>query len=75
MPMQPGEAISNQRLAFFIITGDKDPQAKLITESKDRLIEMKYPVVFRQIPDMGHQYPGPENIKEMARWIDSLDRE
>ncbi|HEV3205261.1 MAG TPA: PDZ domain-containing protein [Gemmataceae bacterium] len=75
MPMQPGEAVSNQRLAFFIITGDKDPQAKLITESKDKLIEMKYPVVFRQIPNMGHQYPGPESVKEIARWIDSLDRE
>jgi len=75
MPMQPGETQTSQRLSFFLITGDRDPQAKLISESKDKLIEMKYPVLFREVPNMGHQYPGAETVKEIARWIDSLDRE
>jgi serine protease Do len=75
LPLQPGADPSNQRLSFFVITGDKDPLAKLIIESKDKLAGKKYPVVFRQIANMGHQYPDGTVVSELVRWIDSLDRQ
>jgi S1-C subfamily serine protease/predicted esterase len=74
LPLQPAEDQGTQRLSFFILTGDKDTFAKLITEGKDRLAGKKYPVVFRSIPNLGHQYPEAA-VKELVRWIDSLDRQ
>ena len=58
--------------------GDKDPLAPGVKDSKAKLEEHKYPVVFREIPNLGHQYLTDELAidasDEMVRWIDSLDR-
>ena len=43
-------------------------------ESKDKLVEQKFPVVYREIADMGHQYLDEKTLDELVRWIDSLDR-
>jgi len=75
LPVKLDQENANQRLSFFVITGDKDPMAKMIAESKDQLIAKKYPVVFRSIPNLGRQYPDTPTIKELVRWIDSLDRQ
>jgi S1-C subfamily serine protease/predicted esterase len=75
LPVKLDGENANQRLSFFVITGDKDPLAKMIAEGKDRLIAKKYPVVFRSIPNLGRQYPDTSTIKELVRWIDSLDRQ
>ena len=48
--------------------------APAIAESKDKLIERKVPVVYREIRDMGHQYLDEKTLLELVRWIDSLDR-
>ena len=49
-----------------------------VKESKTKLTEYKYPVIFRAIKDMGRQYIdgrlGIDTLHELARWIDSLDR-
>ncbi len=74
LPLDPRENQSSQRLSFFVVTGDKDPLAKMIEEGKDRLQRRKYPVIFRKVPNMGHQYPDTGTLKELVRWIDSLDR-
>jgi S1-C subfamily serine protease/dienelactone hydrolase len=64
----------NQRMAFFIVAGGKDPRIRAILDTKEKLIEQKFPVAFREIPDMGHQYLDDETLQELVRWIDSLDR-
>lgn len=71
---QPKERVVNQPLAFFLIAGGKDPLKDAIAESKTKLAENRYPVVYREIPNMGYQYLDDVTLDELVRWIDSLDR-
>jgi S1-C subfamily serine protease/predicted esterase len=71
---QVKEKLPGQPLSFYIIAGGKDPLSKPIAESKTKLVEAKYPVIFRLIPDMGAQYLDLDTLEELVRWIDSLDR-
>lgn len=71
---QAKEKISNQPLAFFLHVGGKDPLLKSVIESREKLIEHKYPVVYQEDPDVGHQYLDEDSFDDMIRWIDSLDR-
>jgi S1-C subfamily serine protease len=74
----PRDKLANQPLNFFLVVGDKDPLRDAVKETNDKLREHKYPVIFREIKDMGHEYIdgrlGTPTLEEMARWIDSLDR-
>jgi S1-C subfamily serine protease len=74
----PREKVANQPLNFFLVVGDKDPLRDAVKETKAKLTEFKYSVIFREIKDMGRQYIdgriGIDTLDEMARWIDSLDR-
>jgi predicted esterase len=69
------EVVPNQRLQFFLVAGGKDPLAKDIKESADKLSAGKYAVTYREIADMGHQYLDAATLEELARWLDSLDRQ
>jgi hypothetical protein len=69
---QVKEWLPGQPLAFFVVAGGKDPLAKAIAESKTKLAN--YSVVYREIPEMGHQYLDLKTLEELVRWIDSLDR-
>jgi predicted esterase len=73
-PMRPN--VANQRLAFFIISGDKDPRAKAIEETNTKLVDLKFPVVYKPLKDRGHEYleHSEDTLRELVRWIDSLDR-
>ncbi|HEY7424373.1 MAG TPA: hypothetical protein VH682_09115, partial [Gemmataceae bacterium] len=72
------EKVANQPLDFFLVVGDKDPLRDAVKETKSKLTERKYPVIFREIKDMGRQYIdgrlGIDTLDEIARWVDSLDR-
>jgi S1-C subfamily serine protease len=74
----PKEKLAAQPLSFFLAVGGKDPLKAAVEESKKKLAEFKYPVVLREVPDMGHQYldgrAALPTFDEMVRWIDSLDR-
>ena len=74
----PREKVANQPLSFFLAVGDKDPLRDAVKETKTKLIERKYPVIYREVKDLGRQYLdgrlGIETLEELARWIDSLDR-
>ncbi len=72
---QPKDNVANQRLAFFIVAGTKDPLLPAITESKVKLLERKFAVAYRELPDRGHQYLDSDTLLELGRWIDSLDRQ
>ena len=41
---------------------------------QEKLAEFKYPAIYREIPDLGHQYLTVEMFEEMLRWVDSLDK-
>jgi serine protease Do len=74
----PRDKVANQPLSFFLAVGDKDPLLDSVKETRSKLIEKKYPVIYREIKNMGRQYiDGPlgiDTLEELARWIDSLDR-
>jgi S1-C subfamily serine protease/dienelactone hydrolase len=74
----PKEKVASQPLAFFLAVGGKDPLKAAVEESKKKLAEFKYPVIMREVPEMGHQYldgrAALPTFDEMVRWIDSLDR-
>jgi serine protease Do len=74
----PRDKVPNQPLSFFLVVGDKDPLRDAVKETKTKLIEKKYPVIYREIPNLGRQYIdgrlGIDTLEELARWIDSLDR-
>jgi serine protease Do len=78
MTSNPKERVANQPLAFFLVAGDKDPLKGPIKDTAAKLREQKYPVLHKEVPDMGHQYidgrAGVEVLKELVRWVDSLDR-
>ena len=71
---QPKEKVAGQPLAFFLHAGERDPLAKPVVESKDKLLEHKYPVVHRETPAAGHQYLDDKALDDLVRWIDALDR-
>jgi serine protease Do len=71
----PKDNVANQRLAFFIVAGGKDPLLEGIIDSKTKLAEHKFPIVYREVPEAGNQYLDGVTLRELIRWIDSLDRQ
>jgi S1-C subfamily serine protease len=70
--------VPNEPLAFFIAVGDKDPSLPDVRDTKAKLDEQKYPVTYREVKDLGHQYLNDEWAEptwlELLRWLDCLDR-
>ena len=71
---QPKEKVPNQPLSFYLHAGSKDPLKNSVVESRTKLLEHKYPVVYHEDRDAGHQYLDDRALEELVRWIDSLDR-
>jgi serine protease Do len=66
--------VANQRLSFYLAGGDLDPLIKSIADSRTQLRERRFPVVYREIKGRGREYFEDAQIREVVRWIDSLDR-
>ena len=64
----------DKRLSFYLAGGAVDPIIKSIAESRVKLAEKNYPVIYREIPNRGREYLEDAQIREVVRWIDSLDR-
>ncbi len=62
-----------QRLAIYMTTASKSRLASAIEAGSKRLVEMKFPVTLK---DQGEQarYLSADEISELVRWIDTLDR-
>jgi serine protease Do len=78
MASNPREKVANQPLSFFLAVGSKDPLAKAVVQTREKLIRFKYPVILREVENLGHEYldsrKGKDTLDELVRWIDSLDR-
>lgn len=70
----PKDNVANQPLSFFISGGDKDPLIKDIKESRDLLLEKRFPVVFREMKESGKEYFDAGTFADFIAWLDSLDR-
>jgi serine protease Do len=62
-----------QRLALFLTVSTKSPQAKLVQNAAEQLTGIKYPVIVRQHQDEARVWTTDE-LSEIVRWIDTLDR-
>jgi hypothetical protein len=78
MGNQVKPTVQAQPLSLFIVVGNKDPLLPQIQETKTKLDKEKYPLTYREIPDMAHQYLtndlADKTYNELLRWLDCLDR-
>jgi len=70
---QPPENDPVHRLTFYVATAEKSRFAGLIEATITRLRQMKYPVT---VKPLGQQprYLDPDELTQLVRWIDTLDR-
>ncbi len=61
-------------LRFYFSAGSKDPQIGPIRQTITLLKQKKFPVVSRFVEDREREYPAREELGEIARWADMLDR-
>lgn len=62
-----------QRLALLFTVADKSRQTKGVESSVQRLTEIKYPVIVRKHDGESRDW-NTDELAEIHRWIDSLDR-
>lgn len=74
----PREKVPTQPLSFFLAYGSKDPVKPAVEETRDKLRQLKYPVINREVMNMGVEYidgrAGVPTLEELIRWLDTLDR-
>jgi poly(3-hydroxybutyrate) depolymerase len=74
LTVEPKERQATQPLSFYIVAGEKDPLKDLIKDGQKKLADHKYSAAYREVKNMGQQYLDLPTLKELVRWIDSLDR-
>lgn len=67
--------VAQQRLAFYLAGGELDPLIRPIADARVKLAEKRYSAVFREIPARGREYLSEAALREVARWIDVLDKQ
>jgi poly(3-hydroxybutyrate) depolymerase len=72
--IQPKDNLPTQPLSFFLVAGDKDPLLKDIEETRDKLKEKRFPIIYREIKEFGKEYIDQKTLDELVVWLDSLDR-
>jgi serine protease Do len=61
-----------QRLAIYTTATDKSSLAEQLSAGSKRLEEMKYPVTVKTLTEP--RYLNDEEVAELVRWVDTLDR-
>ncbi len=69
----PPENDPAHRLAVYLASAEKSPSAKTVERSAAKMREMKIPVVVKRL-GAAPRYLNAEELAELARWIDTLDR-
>jgi serine protease Do len=62
------------RQQFFFVCGDADRTVSKVKTSVEGLRKLKFPVSFTIVKGLGPKYPAEDQIEEIGRWVDSLDR-
>lgn len=70
----PPENLPDFRQQLLLVSGAKDPIARLIDLTVSAVRNLKFPVTQVVIDELGHEYPSGASIDAIGRWIDSLDR-
>lgn len=71
----PKENVPNQRLSFFLVAGDRDPQIEVIRAVPAKLKENHFPLIYHEIPNQGNGYITDLAVfEQLVSWIVGLDR-
>ena len=70
---QPPDNDPLHRLAMYVATAEKSPQAAATARLVAQLRAKKIPVTLKSLGDRPRDLSGDE-LAELARWIDMLDR-
>lgn len=62
------------RQQFYFVCGDQDPLFVPVKATVEGIRRAKFPVTLTPIPGLAHKYPAEDDLEEITRWIDSLDR-
>lgn len=62
------------RQQFYFVCGEDDPLLNAVKAAVAAIRKAKYPTVLTSIPGLAHKYPSDDDLEEIARWIDSVDR-
>ena len=75
VPTTIKDNLPNQRLAFWLAGGELDPLVKSIAEARTKLAEKRFSAVFVELPNRGREYLSEAHLRDLARWIDTLDKQ
>ncbi len=70
---RPPENEPSHRLAFYVGKAEHSDHAKRVESSIARLREQKYPVTVKSLGDDPREFT-EEELSDLLRWIDALDR-
>jgi serine protease Do len=70
---RPPENDPVERLAFYTTLATKSEIAPAVEAGIERLREMKFPVTVQNVGEQG-RYLTTEELEQLVRWIDALDR-
>jgi len=62
------------RTQYYLVSGDADPSHRGVTATAQGLRGMKYPVTHAVIEGGDNSYPSADQVRQIARWVDALDR-
>lgn len=71
---QPPENDPDFRIQIHLCCGARDEAYRRVEVTVEALRKLKFPVIFTTIDDYEHAYPPTEQIREIGRWVDGLDR-
>lgn len=75
LAQNPKENVPDQRLSFYLVAGDRDPQIEAIRAVPGKLKENRFPLHYQEIPNQGNGYITDLAIfEQMVLWIIGLDR-
>jgi predicted esterase len=62
------------RLQYYLLCGTLDERYRLVQGTAEGLRSLKYPVVLSPVEGLDAKYPPDERLRQIGKWIDSLDR-
>jgi serine protease Do len=71
---RPPESDPDYRMQFHLLCGDKDNLYRAVQRTVSGLKRLKHPVSFTTLTGRAHKYPADEEVLEIGRWADCLDR-
>jgi serine protease Do len=75
LPLPPKENTPENRLSFFLVAGDRDPQIDAVRAVPGKLKESKYSVIYHEVANQGNGYINEISIfEQLVQWIAGLDR-